>query len=80
MCVLRVPAGRFGDEGVFLCLSVCAPKQELTVYLWCVWICIYGLTLGKGCVSMCVNWVGVYGKEIGTEEGGCVRAEWGIPG
>lgn len=34
------------------------------MHVWCAGICIYGYTRGKGCVSLCVNWGGVYGKEV----------------
>ena len=43
--------------------AVCAPRERLTTYLPCVWICIYVYTPGKGCVSVCVNCGGVSGKE-----------------
>ena len=29
----------------------------------CVWMCIYVYPLGEGCVSVCVNWGGAYGKD-----------------
>lgn len=60
-CVLQVGPW-FGGGGVFLCLSVCAPRERPAVDLLCVWTWIYGYTLGKGCVS------------VGT--GGCVCV-WG---
>lgn len=44
------------------------------MHVWCVRICIYGYTLGKGCVSpVCELGRGLW--ERGSEEGGCVRAE-----
>lgn len=59
---------------VFLCLSVCAPREPLTTDLLCVWAWIYMYTLGKTRVFVCEG-----GKEVyRTEECGCVRAEWGI--
>lgn len=63
-CVFLQVGPGFGSVGVFLCLSVCPPREQLTMYLLCVWICICAYALGRGgCVYAC-ELGRVYGKEV----------------
>lgn len=63
MCCVFLQVGPWVWRCRGFSVEVCAPREQLTVYLVCAWMCIYVYTRGKGRVSVCVNCGGVSGKE-----------------